>query len=139
MHSFRSHRRLGGWLVLLAMLWGVLSPLLAQAAVDSDRSAGLDRIEICTATGMTWIQLTVADTAPGAASEESSGGQVASSMGSCVWCLIHGGAAALPAATGASAHLGVAEVIQHDAFLVLPIRQQAWARLPSRAPPTASF
>jgi hypothetical protein len=85
----RVHRRFTTWLALLAMVLGALAPTLAQAMVaPSDRA---DRFEICTVSGMVWVQAD-ADAVPSQGSQAPG----ADATMHCPWCTLHGGAADLP-------------------------------------------
>lgn len=94
----RTRRRFAAWLALIAMVLDALAPAVAQAVVaSSDRAQW---VEVCSASGMIWIQPDADATAAGSSSVPGVGAAM-----SCPWCTLHGGAADLPPAMVLSAPL----------------------------------
>lgn len=86
----RAHRRFTTWLALLAMVLGALAPTVAQAVVASSDRA--DWIEVCSVSGIVWVQ---AD--PGAAQVDADGTAPMDGVSQhCPWCNLHGGSTGLP-------------------------------------------
>lgn len=116
------YRRFSAWLALLAMVAGVFTPAVTQAVVAGSERANW--VQICSASGMAWVQL-----------DDRSDGTPPSSgaSGGCAWCSTHvaGGvpttsrwwAHPLPTAHGPAAVATSAPL------------QRAWTPLQSRAPP----
>lgn len=130
MQFLRARRCFVAWLAALAMAMGALVPALAQAAAASTDDARW--VELCTATGMVWVQAGADPDAAGAASPAPGGGQVSSS--SCPWCLLHGGAAGLPPVLDAIA-LPERLAGLPPAFYRAPLLSMVWAPRHARAPP----
>lgn len=118
------HRRFSAWLALLALLLGAVAPAVTQAVVAGSDRAGW--VQICSASGMSWVQIDAGDGAP--ADNASASG--------CTWCSAHGVAGLPPEpATWAVARLALA--LPQDAFTpVVPARH--WSPAQSRAPPFLS-
>lgn len=116
------HRRLSAWLALLAMLLGTLAPAVTQAVVAGSERAGW--VQICSVSGMAWVQL---DASEGGS---TSGNNAASG---CTWCTGHavGGLPPTPM-VWAPAALAHAHPSQGFASAVLA---RTWAPAQSRAPP----
>lgn len=124
----RVQRRLTAWLAMLAMVLAALAPTLAQAVVaSSDRS---DWVQICSATGMVWVQ---ADHAPG----DPDGAPLADMGMQCPWCSLHSPAAGLPPAlvTGAASNL---QTPLPGGFMAAAPPLALWIAAPARAPPFVS-
>ena len=113
---------------MLALVLIALAPTLAQAVVStSDRG---DWVQICSASGMVWIQADPAAGDPQGAPMPGTGMQ-------CSWCSLHSPGAGLPPATA----LGVAAAA--PATLVGRVVLAAWhvgvsTAAPARAPPFVS-
>ena len=90
MRSIRSTHRLATWLATLALLLGALAPAVAQALVDTRSDAGW--VEICSSSGMRWVQLDADADAGDPASNEP----MADGSRHCPWCNLGSGAAGLP-------------------------------------------
>ncbi|WP_043700633.1 DUF2946 domain-containing protein [Tepidimonas taiwanensis] len=73
------------WLATLALLWASLSTALARAWVDD----GAGRIEICTSTGVAWVQ------ADPDGAWDGTPASAAAPM-DCDWCLLGAAGPALP-------------------------------------------
>ena len=128
MSFLRLRRRFAAWLALVAMLLGALAPTIAQARMGgSDRA---DWLEICTTTGMVWVQADAGELA------QKIDGQPAGSDASphCPWCTLHGGASGLPPVE-AVAVLPAPLAEQPSAFYRAPLTDTVWATARSRAPP----
>jgi hypothetical protein len=128
MSFLRLRRRFAAWLALVAMLLGALAPTIAQARMGgSDRA---DWLEICTTTGMVWVQADTGELA------QKIDGQPAGSDASphCPWCTLHGGASGMPPVE-AVAMLPAPLAEQPSAFYRAPLTDTVWATARSRAPP----
>lgn len=51
----RATRRLAAWLTMLAMVLGALAPTVAHAIVAA--KGGPDWVQVCSASGMVWVQI----------------------------------------------------------------------------------
>lgn len=121
-------RRLTTWLASLALVLGALAPTLAQAVVaSSDRS---DWVQICSASGMVWIQLDLSSQAPDSPPATDMGMQ-------CPWCQLHSPGAGLPPAPVPFAALGVLPKFPGDRMAAAP-PPGVWTAAPARAPPLLS-
>jgi hypothetical protein len=124
----RVQRRFTAWLAMLALVLSTLAPTLAQAvAASSDRS---DWVQICSATGMVWVQADLAAADPDSAPLADMGMQ-------CPWCSLHSPAAGLPPAPA----LGVASAAPASLasrFAGTPPPTSVWIAAPARAPPLVS-
>lgn len=124
----RVQRRFTAWLAMLALVLAALLPTLAQAAVaGSDRS---DWMQICSASGMVWIQIE-----PAAADTESA--PVADMGMQCPWCSLHSPVTGLPPA------LASGFTVAASTSLLGPLMPAAppvgvWTAAPARAPPLTS-
>lgn len=104
------------WLVVFALLWGILAPRMAQA-LDS---SGGHWIEVCTGLGMKRVQVDA-----GFAHDASDDKPSTSTTGDCPNCRLHA-SLALPPADAGDARL---DTPRH----VAPLRRTAPA--PTAAPP----
>ncbi|HEX5739389.1 MAG TPA: DUF2946 family protein [Hydrogenophaga sp.] len=86
----RSTRRFAAWLATLALLLGALAPAVAQGLVEARGESGW--VQVCSASGMMWVQLD-ADATGG---KTTSGEPMADGAGHCPWCKLGGGASGLP-------------------------------------------
>lgn len=131
MELMRARRRLFAWVAMVIMALGSLAPALAQGMSGS---AGAMRwVELCTASGMVMMPVE-ADAPVGVGSAQSlpADGQ---SMPPCPWCLLHGGAPALPPSADATV---LPLRLAHDfppTFYRAPVLSFVWAPQHSRAPP----
>jgi len=90
MRSTPATHRFAAWLATLAMLMAALAPAVAQVVVDARGGAGW--VQVCSASGMLWVQLDPdADIGNGAPAEPMADGSV-----HCPWCKLGGGATGLP-------------------------------------------
>ena len=107
---------------MLALLLGTLAPAVTQAVVAGSERAGW--VQICSVSGMTWVQLDASD-------EGSSSGNATGS--GCTWCTGHAAGGLPPAplcwATGSLAAMAPTPA-PASAVLV-----SVWTPLQSRAPP----
>jgi len=116
------HRRFSAWLALLAMLLGTFAPAVTQAVVAGSERAGW--VQICSVSGMAWVQLDAND-------DGSTSGNTAS--GGCTWCTGHAAGGLPPAPkVWVPAELAHDHPLQGFASAVLA---RAWAPAQSRAPP----
>jgi hypothetical protein len=124
----RAQRRVCAWLAMLALVLTALAPTLAQAVVsNTDRG---DWVQICSASGMVWIQ---AD--PGAGDPQSA--PMAGAGMQCPWCSLHSPAAGLPPATALRvAAAAPAPLVVRVALAASPVG--VWTSAPARAPPFVS-
>ena len=116
------HSRLTAWLALLALVLGTLAPAVAQSMLAGSERAGW--VQICSASGMAWVQLDAnGDGAP-------QGNQAANG---CTWCTaqVVGGLPPQPTAWRA-VNLAAAAPAPGFASAVLA---RSWAPAQSRAPP----
>ena len=127
MSVLRLRRRFAAWLALVAVLLGALAPTIAQARMGGDQS---DWLEICTTTGMVWVQAGADDTAQAISAPPAD----TATSPHCPWCTLHSGASGLPpAAPVALIPAPLAE--QPPAFYRAPLTDTVWATARSRAPP----
>jgi hypothetical protein len=116
------HQRFSAWLALLAMLLGVFAPAVTQAVVAGSERAGW--VQICSVSGMAWVQLDASDDGNPSGSNGASG---------CTWCTGHATGDLPPTPTvWVPAALVHTPPLQDFASAVLP---RAWAPAQSRAPP----
>lgn len=86
----RTTRRFAAWLATLALLLGALAPAVAQGLVDARGEAGW--VQVCSASGMLWVQID-----PDAGDGSGAPGEpMVDGSGQCPWCKLGGGAAGLP-------------------------------------------
>ena len=127
MRSIRSTHRLATWLATLALLLGALAPAVAQALVDTRSDAGW--VEICSSSGMRWVQLN-ADADPG---DPASDEPMADGSRHCPWCNLHGATGLPPAPTLTPLLAPLATVPQVPPS---PVSFATfWPAAPPRAPP----
>ncbi len=91
-----ARRRFTAWLALWSVVLGALLPAVEQAALRwHDRA---DWVEICTSTGMAWVQLPgTAGAEPGDTADDGTAPVGQGTGLSCPWCLSpQGGWALLP-------------------------------------------
>jgi hypothetical protein len=113
---------------MLALVLTALAPTLAQAVVStSDRS---DWVQICSASGMVWIQ---ADPAAG----DSQSAPMPGAGMQCPWCSLHSPGAGLPPATALGvAAAATAPLVGRLVLVASPVG--VWTAAPARAPPSVS-
>ncbi|MBA4266996.1 MAG: hypothetical protein C0453_18115 [Comamonadaceae bacterium] len=101
MRSTPSTHRFAAWLATLAMLMAALAPAAAQVVADARGGAGW--VQVCSASGMLWVQVDAdIDVSNGAPGEPMADGS-----GHCPWCKLGGGATGLPPVQTALVHPGV--------------------------------
>lgn len=128
MPFLRMRRRFAAWLAIVAMLLGALAPTIAQARMGGSQRA--DWLEICTTTGMVWVQ---ADA--GERSQKTDGQPYgADASPHCPWCTLHSGASGLPPVQAVTV-VPVPPAEQPPAFYRAPLTDTVWATARSRAPP----
>ena len=129
----RVQRRFTAWLVMLVMALWVLAPTLAQAVVA--RSDQGDWVQVCSASGMFWIQVDrvgLDDASP------ASDGLPTASMGmQCPWCQLHSPAAA-PSPASTSLALTAAPAQWLGDASAAPPPPGIWPAAPARAPPLSA-
>lgn len=128
----RLHRRVTTWLALLAVVLGALAPTVTQAMVAGQPKA--DWLEICSVTGMVWVQPDTGATAD--ALPDDSAPQAATPH--CSWCMLHGAAAAPWPAAEFSPPLPDRLTDLPPAFYLAPQTASVWLPTQSRAPPLAA-
>lgn len=134
MSLLRVHRRLIAWLAMLALGWAALAPAMAQAVVAASDDEGW--VQLCTTTGMVWVQSGGPAAADGS-TPAAPASDDAPTM-NCPWCTLHGGADTFvpPAPVALPVPERLADM--PPAFYRAPTTSFAWAAHPSRAPPVAS-
>lgn len=123
----RIQRRFTAWLAMLALALGALAPAMAQVAVSaSDRS---NWVQICSASGMVWIQADAAalgtDSVP-----------LADMGAPCAWCLMHSAVAGLPPAPVMGFNSSLPQPLPGGCMVAAP-PVGVWTAAPARAPPSA--
>ena len=116
------HRRFSAWLALLAMLLGTLAPVATQAVVAGSDRAGW--VQICSVSGMTWVQLDASSDGPVSGSAAGSG---------CTWCTGHaaGGLPPAPLCLMSPSSAAVAPTQAIGSAVLVSV----WTPLQGRAPP----
>lgn len=89
----RATRRLAAWLTMLAMVLGALAPTMAHALVAA--KGGPDWVEVCSASGMVWVQIDGEGAAH--AADESGEKSLADAPRHCPLFNLHGTAGLPPA------------------------------------------
>lgn len=126
-----TRRRLTTWLALWLVVWGALLPTLSQAALRLHD--GAERIEVCTSTGMVWVQL---DPAPTAAHDDDGAPSTDTVGMACPWCLSPHHGPALPPAPTAQVHEPVVFRDHPPRFWQAAHTDHVWCSAHARAPPT---
>jgi hypothetical protein len=119
-------RKCTAWIALLAVCFGALAPTLSQAALKLNGDGAGHWVQVCSASGVTWVR---ADTG------EQAGEHPAEAALTCPWGVITGGAAGLPPVHA----LALPEAAPQPVPLAQAQRGQqapASAHAPARAPPT---
>ena len=116
------HRRFSAWLALLALLLGTLAPVATQAMVAGSDRAGW--VQICSVSGMTWVQLDASDEGAPTGNAAGSG---------CTWCAGHaaGGLPPTPLRWMPPSSAAVAPTQAIGSAVLVSV----WTPLQSRAPP----
>lgn len=125
----RLYRRVSAWVALLALVFGALAPTVTQAMVaDGDRA---DWLAVCSVSGMVWVQ---ADTGEVRDRQPDSSGPMSDASPHCLWCMLHGGVAGLPADQhGIDLPPRLTDL--PPAYYRAPLAATVWAPAQSRAPP----
>ena len=131
MFTLRTQHRVTAWLAALAVLWGALLPVLSHAVV-ANQAVGNGWVEVCTATGMAWVNST-----DGQATPESGSPARTTGMSGCDWCATHSPLTGLPAVSLPAVAPFVFGVDVPAAFLHAPRPLFVWAAAQSRAPPAS--
>lgn len=146
MFARRTLRHVTAWLAALAVLMAALLPALSHAVVAQQAAANGGLIEVCTASGMAWVNL---GTAPVRGPDAASGAQPTLSdntlpadtgmvMAGCDWCATHAPGWSLPPVAALSLPLPMQLADVPLAFLHAPRLLAVWASAHSRAPPSAA-
>lgn len=117
---------------MLAMVCGALAPTVAQAVVASQGGAGW--VQVCSASGMVWVQASAADVADGEALVNA-GESLSDASRHCPWCNLHGTAGLPPAQLPPMAWAPQADPPRAHTPGLTPAT--FWPAAPSRAPPRA--
>lgn len=130
----RSFRQLTAWFAAVVWVLCSLLPVLSHAVVAAPAD-GQGWVEVCTASGMAWVQQTeAADNLADAATADPASPL---NMGVCNWCATHGHTTGLPpVAQPLVAPLVFASSVP-TAFLQSPRPLFVWAAAQSRAPPAS--
>jgi len=120
------------WLALIAVLWTSLSPALARVWVDER----VERIEICTSTGVVWVS--AGAPTDGAADVGNTPTAPAMAALACDWCLLHAGAWNVPPRARAIPVGPVAADAVARAPILLAFDDEHWWRPQPHAPPLLS-
>ena len=136
MFSRRFCRHITAWLAAMALLLGSLLPALSHAVVSAP-AAGQGWVQVCTVSGMAWVQQLPAASADSAAVNDNAPADPAApvGMGQCSWCDTHGHPAGLPTV---AQPLPLPQVFAGSvpaAFLQSPRTLFVWVAAQSRAPP----
>ncbi len=129
----RATHRFAAWLAMLAMVLSALAPTVAQAVVAA--KGGPDWMQVCSASGMVWVQADALEHGADAAAAGDSKKAMADAARHCPLFNLHG-AAGLPPAP-----LQHAALAPHTAPPAAPVRSAIpalqWPAAQSRAPPQA--
>lgn len=123
-------RRFTAWLAMLVLALATLAPALAQAVVVSSDRGGW--VQVCSASGMFWVQADGAGL--GGPSPASEGSPMADVGMQCAWCQLHSPVAALPTALAWLALAAAPAQLPGDA-MAAPPPADVWIAAPARAPP----
>ena len=126
------HRRITAWLAALAVLWGALLPVLSHAVV-AHQAGGNGWVEVCTATGMAWV-----NSADNVSTPDTDSPASGMNMAACDWCATHSPLAGLHAVAQPLAAPLVFGPHVPVAFLHAPRPLFVWAAAQSRAPPVSA-
>lgn len=130
MRLTRTTHRFAAWLAMLAMLLGALAPTVAQAVVAAQGGPGW--VQVCSASGMVWVQADVID---GDNVVADVGKSMADASRHCPWCNLHGAVGLPPASVHTPLLAHGAEPLPEPFRSALPA--PPWPAAQSRAPPTA--
>jgi hypothetical protein len=126
----RATHRFAAWLAMLAMLLGALAPTVAQAVVAAQGGPGW--VQVCSASGMVWVQ---ADALDGDNAVADVGKSMADASRHCPWCSLQGAVGLPPASVHTPLLAPNAEPPPEPFRSALPA--PPWPDAQSRAPPTA--
>lgn len=132
MSTSRVHHRFTAWLAAWAVLWGAWLPVLSHAAV-AHQPVGNGWVEVCTATGMAWV-----NSADNGATPDTDHPASGMKVAGCDWCATHNTLTGLPAAAQPPAVPLVFGPEAPAAFLHAPRPLFVWAAAQSRAPPVTA-
>ncbi len=121
----RSRLRASAWLLVLAMLWGILAPRLGWAVAPADSHW----VEICTGHGIQAVLV-----GDDGAVDNGTGGQ-ASAADECPWCLSHFKAAPPPRDAGQMAQGAANDCVLAATGAACAPSGPAWRPALPRAPP----
>lgn len=130
----RATHRFAAWLAMLAMVLGALAPAVAQAVVAA--KGGPDWMQVCSASGMVWVQTDALEHDREAAAAGDTGKAVADAARHCPLFNLHG-AAGLPPAPWAQAHVLASRAEPPQAPIRSATPATPWPTALSRAPPQA--
>ena len=132
MSTRRCSHRFTAWLAALAVLLGALMPVLSHA-VAAHQVGSSGWVEVCTATGMAWVNSMDNEATPDADSPAKG-----MNMAGCDWCATHSPLASLPTvAQPLATPLAFGPQVP-VAFLQAPRPLFVWAAAQSRAPPVSA-
>ena len=136
MLTSRHCRQITAWLAAIALVLGSLLPALSHAVVSAP-VAGQGWVQVCTVSGMAWVQQLPAATADSAMANDGATDSPAApaGMGQCSWCATHGHLAGLPTVAQPLVLPQVFVASVPAAFLQAPRPLFVWAAAQSRAPP----
>lgn len=119
-------KRWTAWFAMWLLALSACLPVVAQAVVRAQ--GGTDWLQVCTSTGMVWMN---------AQGEQRDAGEAPAASGTaqCDWCLLHGGAGGLPPADMAGTLPSAAVAIWFTAAPADPVLAALWPPAQSRAPP----
>jgi hypothetical protein len=119
------HRRWTAWLAMWLLALSACLPVLAQAVVRAQ--GGADWLQVCTSTGMVWVN---------AQGEQRDAGDAPAPVSAvqCDWCLVQAGASGMPPADlslGLSRDTAVAWTgLAPDDAVLAALRHPAQSRAP---------
>lgn len=131
MTTLCAHHRLTAWLAVLAVLWGCLLPVVSHA-VAAHHVGDKGWVEVCTATGMAWVNS--ADASVTADTDYPRGGTGVVMTG-CDWCATHNPLTGLPTLAQPMVAPLSYGADAPAAFFHAPRPLFVWAAAQSRAPP----
>lgn len=129
-------RKTTAWIALLAVCFGAFAPTLSQAALKARGDGAGHWVQICGASGITWVRADAGATASTAAADaaDPAAGHPAEAAITCPWGVVAAGAAHLPPAP----FLSLPEAAPHPRPMARAQRGVAAppsAHAPARAPP----
>ncbi len=151
MFRHRFLRTLTAWLAALAVLCAGLLPLVSHAVVPHlQAQAGM--VEVCTVTGMAWVNVGAGVGVDGQAGAQAPAASLAAkpggsptaplspdmAMGHCDWCATHAPALGMPPPVATAQLPPAVLAAQPPAFWQAPRLLFAWAAAQPRAPPTTA-